>query len=421
MKIFIATRSFYPFNGGVERYISQIILQLYDLNHITSIFTPATDQVCPGSSIIKNLFKHKISKNLPLPSLIPFPNPQIKSFFFFLKPFKNEYLLFRMLKKIKQTPDLCIARFSSEALALKKRWPKTPLLYVIPSVGGLELKNDFYDSAEPLKDKFFSRLYKPFIDFQEKRALLAADSIICFSKNSMELTKKYHNLKNANFTISPPGIDVKNFVLRDTNDFDKINSLNPIILFAGRLKRVKGPDIALKSFFRAADILKHKNIFPLLIFAGNGPEKAGLKKLFLDELNRPGSALTENSVKFMGFIDDMAPLYKRASLLIHTSRLEFFGQVLIESMAWGTPVLSISKTKNHLVASNEIITDNVNGFLAKTGSFDCIGKKAAQILSNPDKLKKISENAKHMVIKKYSWKKHIQTLLDFCPEKIKFE
>lgn len=414
MKVFIGTRSFYPFTGGVERYLSEIGYQLFNANHEVTIFTPATKDIFSvNTKILKNFIKSRglfpINSSTLLPKIIPFPDFSPKAFFFFIKPFKTEYLLFRLLKKIDTTPDLCIARFSSEALALKKRWPHVPLIYVIPTVGGIELSGDFnHHSCESAKDRIFAKLSKPLIDYQEKRALLASDRIICFSKNSMELTQNYHNLLEYNFSINPPGIDLKAFKRLPSKTF---NPKQPQILFSGRLKYVKGADIALRAFIHASIKLYENGIHPIIHFAGTGPEQKKLETLLLTEIKKTESPIREDSVKFHGYVEDMIPLYQKADLLLHTSRLEFFGQVLVEAMACSTPVLSIKKNLDNLVASDEIIRDNYNGFLCNNSQIKTVGNRLVKILSNPELLKTASINARKTAENNYTWKRHINALL----------
>ena len=101
------------------------------------------------------------------------------------------------------------------------------------------------------------------------------------------------------------------------------------VIYAGRL-------ITGKNLFRWLDVAQflHKNI-PDINFElyGDGPLKEELEK-YAHVIGISGK------VKFRGFTSDMASKYQEGDLLIFISEYESFGNVVVESILSGTPVIA---------------------------------------------------------------------------------
>ena len=132
-------------------------------------------------------------------------------------------------------------------------------------------------------------------------------------------------------------------------DNEKIIKEN-FILVVGRLSKEKRHDIAIEVF---AKIIQKMPQLKLKI-AGQGQEKT-----FLSSVAK--NCGVKSSVEFLGYQKDLVSLYKKAQLTLMTSSHEGFPNVLIESLALGTPVVSIDCP----TGPREIIQDGVNGFLVK--------------------------------------------------------
>src|SRR5690606_28337844 len=100
------------------------------------------------------------------------------------------------------------------------------------------------------------------------------------------------------------------------------------ILHVGSLKRQKNHPLLLRSF---AQITAHEA--RRLMLVGTGQEEAGLRALTAEL----GIA---DRVIFAGFHPDPTPFYRTADLFALSSDYEGFGNVIVEAMACGTPVVS---------------------------------------------------------------------------------
>lgn len=103
---------------------------------------------------------------------------------------------------------------------------------------------------------------------------------------------------------------------------------SPVIIAAGRLHVVKGFDILLQAFARLRARLEAR-----LIILGEGPERKNLEALV--------SALGLNAdVALPGRVSHVAPWFVRADCFALSSRREGFGNVLVEALAAGLPIVA---------------------------------------------------------------------------------
>jgi len=167
----------------------------------------------------------------------------------------------------------------------------------------------------------------------EKSTMELADTIIAVSKN----TKKDLNRFVKNVTVIPNGVDL-----------GLINSIKPSekmydVLFVGRLIPEKNVDILLRS------MPENKS----LAIIGEGPEKEKLVSL---------SKELRTNVTFKSGLpyEELIGLMKSAEVLVLPSSREGFGIVALESLASGTPVITVNSKTN---AAKDLITNGKNGFI----------------------------------------------------------
>lgn len=102
----------------------------------------------------------------------------------------------------------------------------------------------------------------------------------------------------------------------------------PVVLAVGRLVEVKGFDSLIRAFS-----LVRKNTDVRLIILGEGPLRKKLQGL-IDSLD------LNEVVSMPGFVENPYSYMKNADLFVLASLSEGFGNVLVEAMACGTPVVS---------------------------------------------------------------------------------
>lgn len=103
----------------------------------------------------------------------------------------------------------------------------------------------------------------------------------------------------------------------------------PLAVALGRLHPNKGLDVLI----RAAASIPELYVW----IAGEGPERQALEQLARDS----GVAAR---VKFLGWRNDRASLYKAADVCVYPSREEPFGNVVVEAWSCGVPIVTTAST-----------------------------------------------------------------------------
>ena len=103
------------------------------------------------------------------------------------------------------------------------------------------------------------------------------------------------------------------------------------VICVGRYVEVKQHDIAIKAFSRVVEQIEDAK----LIICGEGP-----KQQYLESLIR--SLNLQNKVFLLGFQNDITYYYEHSKVFLLTSSSESFGNVILEAMATGLPVISLN-------------------------------------------------------------------------------
>lgn len=141
----------------------------------------------------------------------------------------------------------------------------------------------------------------------------------------------------------------------------------PVIVTAGRLTRVKDQSTLLRAFAH----LVAERPARLVIF-GDGP--------LLGELKSEAQALgIAGRVLFPGYVNDPAACYAVADLFALSSTSEGFGNVLIEAMAAGVPVVSTDAP----YGPREILEDGELGPLVPVGDATALADAMSRTLDDP--------------------------------------
>ena len=135
-----------------------------------------------------------------------------------------------------------------------------------------------------------------------------------------------------------------------------------LIIFVGRLEHVKGCDI----FLRALALLGLDD-FKVLVLGG-GSQKKSLQNL--------SAKLGLKNLEFLGSVSDIQNYYKKAKIIVSSSRFEGLGNVLIES-AFFDCIRVATPTAGAL----ELLEDGKNGFISSDFSEQALAKAILKALS----------------------------------------
>ena len=189
-----------------------------------------------------------------------------------------------------------------------------------------------------------------------------------------------------NLKVVARGVDTELFnptqrseALRDSW---KINSDTIVLLSVGRLAAEKNLDLVVQTYHALKAAGRHVH----MVFAGDGPMRAATEAKCPDAL-------------FVGMCtqQQLSVLYASADLLLFTSLTETFGNVTLESLASGTPVLAFDSA-----AAGEFITHAENGWLAHCDDSNDFIQCALEITKDKSLLTQSREPA-HTSVARLSW------------------
>lgn len=146
------------------------------------------------------------------------------------------------------------------------------------------------------------------------------------------------------------------------------------LLLVGRLSPRKGQDLAIKALSLLVQ-WGHDVVLELVGDTFDGYE------WYEEALRRQAASLgLADRVEFGGYQTDTSSAYAKADVVLVPSTLESFGNVAVEGLAAGRPVLATA-----VGGLPEIVEDGVNGFLFPPGDAATLAAAAARLLSDPAK------------------------------------
>lgn len=265
--------------------------------------------------------------------------------------------------------------FSTLQCALLKNILGYPL--VLHVHGGIQTPyygvSDVYENLQLiLKEKFFDRLIG-------RRYIQSADILISVAKKDLEIVRQLYNVsRNFSFHI-PNGVDINKF--KKNNNFER----KYITLIATRLTYVKGVDIFIKIIKK---LYSHNTNLRFLI-VGDGP----LKNLVLQaKKNLPIKLFTSYPYK------KIQDIYNMSKLILITSRTEGVPNIIYESFACETPVIS-----SNVGGISAVINHNKNGYLFDINNYKTAINLILDLINDEEKINRFGKNGRRMIEKDISW------------------
>ena len=180
---------------------------------------------------------------------------------------------------------------------------------------------------------------------------------------------------------------VKKFVIEEVNH-PWFKEDTPVVISCGRLVSLKNYPLLL----RAVHLVLKKCSLRVLIL-GEGKERPKLE-YYAKKLG------VSDNVCFLGFQNNPFKYMARADIFVLSSLWEGFGNVIIEAMACGIPVISTRCPSG----PEEIIIDGVNGLLVKVGDAEEMAQAILKLLKDKILREKLVEAGRRRA-KDFSLKK----------------
>ncbi len=236
----------------------------------------------------------------------------------------------------------------------------------------------------------------PFYHYLEKKQFNKHKHIITISNSSKKDIINFYGINKKYIRVLPIGVDTEKFnPSKAAVETRKKYGENILFCVGPFLKRKRIPILlgAMK------DVIKEISDTHLIL-AGDGPYWNYCKELAF-------KLGISQYVTFLGFVetDDLSIYFASSDLFVFPSELEGFGQVILESMASGTPVICVNK-----LPMNKIIEDG--GITFKVNNSKDLSLKILEILKNNDKLLELKNNTLN-VAKKYDSYKVAEQYIDY--------
>ncbi|HFD13176.1 MAG TPA: glycosyltransferase [Crenotrichaceae bacterium] len=147
------------------------------------------------------------------------------------------------------------------------------------------------------------------------------------------------------------------------------------IIAVGRLVKVKQFDLLINAFSHV-----YKSHAVQLVILGEGPEKKHLQQLAAD-------LKLADVIHFPGFVNNPWVYMKYAKMLVLSSRIEGFGNVITEAMTIGCPVIATA-----CGGPADIIKHNSNGLIADQDALS-VAHAITRLLDSPELSRSLSSQA----------------------------
>lgn len=211
-----------------------------------------------------------------------------------------------------------------------------------------------------------------------------ADQTVAISEAVKNWLVRNYRLPYKKIQVVYYGIELERWV-SPTQNLRKTWELigKPFIGTVGRLEPRKGHDVLIQ----AMPLIVRQFPQAMLLIAGHDPW--GYRRV----LERLAIQLgMESHVRLLGFQGDIPSFLHAVDVFAFASRSEGFGQVVIEAMAAGRPVVV-----SRIAPLTEIVVDGETGFWAEPESPKDFAEKILWLLSHPHEVRHMVEKAQQRV------------------------
>jgi D-inositol-3-phosphate glycosyltransferase len=236
--------------------------------------------------------------------------------------------------------------------------------------------------------------------------LANADRIVAATPAELAQLQWLYKANIRHVVIIPPGVDLCHFYPIENDEakeFIGIDCSDHMLLFVGRIERLKGLDVLLK----ALAIMRQQGVFEkfpvCLAVIGGDPEASR------DQMSAEMSRIKriyhryglQDLVTFLGkrSQDTLPYYYSAAEALVMPSHYESFGMVALEAMACGTPVVA-----SQVGGLAFLVQDGLTGYTVPSGEPSALAERLTALISDSALRQRMGEQAIH-VARGYGWEK----------------
>ena len=355
LRIAVVTETWPPEVNGVAMTLAKLVQGLSHRNHDVQLIRPR--QTKTDSPMSDSSLEEVLMRGMPIPRY-----PELKLGL----PSKKTLVKTWTLRR----PD--VVHIATEG---PLGWSALQAAKVLK----LPVTSDFRTNFQSYSKHYgVGWLRKPIVAYLRK----FHNATACTMVPTRELMRTLSQNGFANLKVVSRGVDTKLFNIskRDTSLRSSWGATDDtkVLISVGRMAPEKNLDQVLKTY----EALKSTGQAFKLVMVGDGPLKDQFQKRY-PEIIFPGMLTQSN----------LAAYYASSDLFIFPSQTETFGNVTLEALASGIPVLAFD-----CAAARDWVQTGVNGWLVAENNPEGFAAQAVTIFNSKDLLDQITQSTRQQVV-----------------------
>ena len=355
LRIAVVTETWPPEVNGVAMTLAKLVQGLSHRNHDVQLIRPR--QTKTDSPMSDSSLEEVLMRGMPIPRY-----PELKLGL----PSKKTLVKTWTLRR----PD--VVHIATEG---PLGWSALQAAKVLK----LPVTSDFRTNFQSYSKHYgVGWLRKPIVAYLRK----FHNATACTMVPTRELMRTLSQNGFANLKVVSRGVDTKLFNIskRDTSLRSSWGATDDtkVLISVGRMAPEKNLDQVLKTY----EALKVTGQAFKLVMVGDGPLKEQFQKRY-PEIIFPGMLSQSN----------LAAYYASSNLFIFPSQTETFGNVTLEALASGIPVLAFD-----CAAARDWVQTGVNGWLVAENNPEGFAAQAVTIFNSKDLLDQITQSTRQQVV-----------------------
>ena len=355
LRIAVVTETWPPEVNGVAMTLAKLVQSLSHRNHDVQLIRPR--QTKTDSPMNDKSLEEVLMRGMPIPRY-----PELKLGL----PSKKTLVKTWTLRR----PD--VVHIATEG---PLGWSALQAAKVLK----LPVTSDFRTNFQSYSKHYgVGWLRKPIVAYLRK----FHNATACTMVPTRELMRTLSENGFANLKVVSRGVDTKLFNIskRDTSLRSSWGATDntKVLISVGRMAPEKNLDQVLKTY----EALKSTGQAFKLVMVGDGPLKEQFQKRY-PEIIFPGMLSQTN----------LAAYYASSDLFIFPSQTETFGNVTLEALASGIPVLAFD-----CAAARDWVQTGVNGWLIAENNPEGFAAQAVTIFNSKDLLDQITQSTRQQVV-----------------------
>lgn len=248
----------------------------------------------------------------------------------------------------------------------------------------------------------------------EEQVVEAADALVASTPAEADELVDMYGADRRRVHVVPPGVDLRLFRPGD-GDPDEVMAAErarlglpdgPLVLFAGRVQPLKGPDVVVEALAAMRDA--GRTVPTLVVLGGPSGRPTALRELqaLAAQVGVADHLVLHPPVPRT----ELAGWFRAADLVVVPSHSESFGLVAVEAQACGTPVVAAA-----VGGLRTVVRDGESGVLVRGHDPARWGQVLADLLDAPDERARLRQGAARAGAS-FGWDEAASAMLDVYRE-----